>query len=282
MPEGHTLHRLARETEELVGRRLSASSPQGRFAEGAAAIDGQVLRAVEAFGKHLLLDFGEVHLHVHLGMRGAMFRGDPDGAPRPGVRLRLRAAAPPVAWDLVAPTRCELLSDEGRAHLLARLGPDPLRGDDPDLVFTRIGASDRSIGQLLLDQEVVAGVGNVFRAEALHHCRIHPARPGSSLGAGELECLWATLTGMMERATAEGRIITVDTPGGVDRTSITEQDGRHVYKQARCGRCGHDVRAWDLAGRTAYACEACQRPDGERPPQPAPGSEADDERPSTP
>lgn len=237
---------------------MSASSPQGRFAEGAAAIDGCVVQAVEAFGKHLLLDLGDVHLHVHLGMRGAMFRSNPDAAPKTGVRLRLRAEAPPTAWDLVAPTRCELLSDEGRAGLLARLGPDPLRGDDPGPVFGRIGGSDRSIGQLLLDQEVVAGVGNVFRAEALHHCRIHPGRPGSSLAARELECLWAALTRMMERATDEGRIITVDAPDDVDRSSIPEQDGRHVYKQERCRHCGHGVRAWDLGSRTAYACETCQ------------------------
>lgn len=260
MPEGHTLHRLAGECQELVGRRLAASSPQGRFAEGAAAIDGCVLRAAEAYGKHLLLDVGSGHLHVHLGMRGAMFRSDPDGAPRTGVRLRLRADAPPVAWDLVAPTRCELLTDAARATLLSRLGPDPLRGDDPAPVFERIATSARTIGQLLLDQEVVAGVGNVFRAEALHHCGIHPSRPGSSLAPPELRCLWSTLTRMMRRATAEGRIITVDAVPEDDRPSIAEADGRHVYKQERCRRCGGEVSSWALGGRTAYACEPCQPP----------------------
>ena len=270
MPEGHTLHRLAQECQELVGRRLTASSPQGRFTEGAAAVDGCVPEAVEAFGKHLLLDLGDFHLHVHLGMRGVMFRSDPDGAAKVGVRLRLRAEAPPVVWDLVAPTRCELLDGEGRASLLARLGPDPLNDDDPGPVFERIGGSGRSIGQLLLDQEVVAGVGNVFRAEALHQCRIHPARTGSSLAHGQLECLWDTLTRMMRRATAEGRIITVDAADGVDRESIPEHDGRHVYKQERCRRCGHDVRAWDLGGRTAYACETCQPPETDAPAPPRP------------
>ena len=268
MPEGHTLHRLARECQELVGRRLGASSPQGRFAEGAAAIDGCVLRAVEAFGKHLLLDVGDVHLHVHLGMRGAMFRSDPHGTPKTGVRLRLRAEDPPVAWDLVAPTRCELLTHDGRAGLLARLGPDPLRGDAPDVALVRIGRSDRCIGQLLLDQDVVAGVGNVFRAEALHQCRVHPSRPGSSLRPAELECVWAALTRMMERATAEGRIITVEAPDGVDRASIPEQEARHVYKQERCRSCGHEVRSWDMGGRTAYACESCQPLDGGGLPRP--------------
>jgi formamidopyrimidine-DNA glycosylase len=260
VPEGHTLHHLARQLQELVGRRVTATSPQGRFSDGAAQLDGRRLEAVEAFGKHLLGDFGDDHLHVHLGMRGAMFRSDPAGAPRPGVRLRLRADAPPVSWDLVAPTRCEVLSREGRADLLARLGPDPIRGDDPAPAFERLRASRRSVGELLLDQAVVAGVGNVLRAEALHHCGVHPARAGSSLGPDDLSCLWGELTRLMLRAADEGRIITVDTPAGTDRAAIAEEDGRHVYKQPRCRRCGGPVAAWDLGGRTAYACGTCQPP----------------------
>ncbi len=260
MPEGHTLHHLARELQELVGRRVRATSPQGRFTDGAATIDGRQVEAVDAFGKHLLCDVGGIHLHVHLGMRGAMFRSDPDGTARPGVRLRMRADGPPVAWDLVAPTRCELLTDEGRAGLLGRLGPDPLRGDDPGPMVERLGASGRAVGQLLLDQEVVAGVGNVLRAEVLHLCRVHPARPGSMLAPDEVRCLWETLTGVMRRATDEGRIITVEAPDGVERATIDEAHGRFVYKQAQCRTCGEAVRAWDLAGRTAYACERCQPP----------------------
>lgn len=259
MPEGHTLHRLARALVPLVGRRVRASSPQGRFAEGARVIDGRVVEDVDAYGKHLLADVGDVHLHVHLGLAGAMFESDPTGEPSRGVRLRLVAADhPTMAWDLVAPLRCELFGDAERKELLARLGPDPLRGDDATPAFERIGRSRRAIGDLLLDQEVVAGVGNVFRAEALHRCRVHPDRPGSSLRDDELECLWATLTTQMQRAVTEGRIITVDTPAGVDRSAIDQADGRYVYKQERCRTCGRTVRTWALGNRTAYACEHCQ------------------------
>lgn len=200
-------------------------------------------------------------MHVHLGLAGAMFRSDPGGRARPGVRLRLDFdGGPPEAWDLVAPSRCELLPAAERRALLARLGPDPLRGDDPAPAFARISGSGRAIGELLLDQRVIAGVGNVLRAEALHQCGIHPARPGSTTRPEELSCVWATLTRMMERASEEGRIITVESPDGLARDSITESDGRYVYKQARCRACGAITRSWQLGTRVAYACEVCQPP----------------------
>lgn len=258
MPEGHTLHRLARALRPLTGCRVRATSPQGRFADGARVIDGRNLAAVEAFGKHLVLDFGDVNLHVHLGLAGSMFRSDPAGKPRTGVRLRLVFDRPAVAWDLAAPSRCELLLAAEREALLARLGPDPLRGDDPTAAFTRISGSERTIGELLLDQRVVAGVGNVLRAEVLHECGIHPARGGSSMRQEELACLWETLTRVMERAAAEGRIVTVEAPVGVARDSIEQSEGRYVYKQERCRACGADIRSWRLGARVVYACEVCQ------------------------
>jgi endonuclease VIII len=259
VPEGHTLHRLARALQPLVGQRVRATSPQGRFADGAREIDAKRLTAVEAFGKHLLLDFGNVSVHVHLGLAGSMFRSDPASQPRPGVRLRLDFDDPPeVTWDLVAPFRCELLSGGEREVLLARLGPDPLRGDDPTPAFARISDSHRTIGELLLDQRVIAGVGNVLRAEVLHQCGIHPARPGSSVRPEEFDCLWKTLTRLMERATTEGRIVTVEAPPGIARSSIDQSDGRYAYKQDRCRACGAEILSWQLGSLMAYACEVCQ------------------------
>jgi endonuclease VIII len=243
MPEGHTLHRIARDLQPLVGGRVRASSPQGRFADGAARIDGSPLEAARAHGKHLLLDFPAGHVHVHLGMRGVVFESDPDGTPGKGVRLRLVPDAGGPAWDLAAPTTCELLDDAAADALVARLGPDPLRGDDPAPAFDAIRGSDRPIAVLLLDQEVISGVGNVFRAEALHACGLHPSTPGRALGDGDLACLWTTLVDHMLEAVEAGTI----RPGG-----------RAVYKQDTCAACGGPVRAWDLSGRTAYACERCQ------------------------
>jgi len=142
----------------------------------------------------------------------------------------------------VAPTRCELWSDGERDALLRRLGADPLRGDNPQPAFDRIGRSDRTIGDLLLDQSVIAGIGNVFRAEVLHCCGVHPGRPGRSLTPAELTCLWETATAQMRRAVTDGRI-------GPDR---------FVYKQEACRRCGGPVTSWALGPRTAYACATCQ------------------------
>lgn len=258
MPEGHALHRLARTLRPLTGCQVRATSPQGRFADGARAIDARRLESVEAFGKHLLLGFGEADVHIHLGLAGSMFEDDPAASPRPGVRLRMVFDEAAVAWNLVAPSRCELLSAADREALLSRLGPDPLRGDDPTRAFLRISGSGRAIGELLLDQNVIAGVGNVLRAEVLHRCGVHPARPGLSIRRAELSCLWETLVRVMDRATAEGRIITVDAAAGVARDSIDESEGRYIYKQERCRVCGAEVRSWPLGARQAYACELCQ------------------------
>lgn len=257
MPEGHTLHRLAGELQELVGERVRASSPQGRFTDGARVVDNRTVSAVDAYGKHLLVDLEACHLHVHLGLAGAMFRSDPDGDAKTGVRLRLRT--PRVAWDLVAPSRCELLDAGARTALLARLGPDPLRGDDPSPVVAAITSSERTVGELLLDQAVVAGIGNVFRNEVLHLHGIDPARPGSSIAEEDVRAMWDTLTTLMARGVVEGRILPLETPPDVDRSTVDEADTRYVYKQERCRTCGSPVRTWELGRRTAYACPVCQR-----------------------
>ena len=258
MPEGHVLHRLAGEQQELVGSSLRVSSPQGRFAEGAAALDGRELGAIEAVGKHLLHRFGDDLLHTHLGLRGAWYRSAPPSPdPRPGVRVRL--AAPAAAWDLIAPITCEVLDEDGVAALRARLGPDPLRDDaDPERFVSALGRDRRALGVVLLDQAVLAGVGNVFRTESLFACRLHPRRVASSVPVEEARALWDTLAGMMRRGVEEGRIITVDVPAGADRLDVPEEESRHVYKRERCAECGAEVVTAELAGRTVYWCTVRQ------------------------
>ncbi|WP_435770207.1 Fpg/Nei family DNA glycosylase [Nocardioides sp. SYSU DS0651] len=252
MPEGHTIHRLARDLAELRGTALRVSSPQGRFALQAATVDGAVLDRTDAYGKHLLLmTDGAGTIHVHLGMRGIFLRYD-DPAARPRKQVRLRLATDVVAWDLIAPSTCELLDDDGVRRVVAGLGPDPLRADaDVAAALAALSADRRPIGAALLDQGVLAGVGNVFRNEALHAVGIHPARSSRSLSPVELDTLWDMLVAMMSRAVEDGRIVTVDVP---DRLAVPEAGARRVYQQQRCRDCGAAVVVGTVGGRTSYHC----------------------------
>lgn len=242
MPEGHTIHRIARDLQPLTGLPVRATSPQGRFADGAAAVSGQVLARPDAHGKHLLLRFafGDV-VHVHLGMQGKVLAAA--GDPRRQVRLRLDGG-PGLVWDLIAPSTCELLHADHAAALVARLGPDPLRPDaDPGVAFANVTSHRGTLGAALLDQSVLSGVGNVLRAEALAAVGLHPSMPAASLDSARWDRLWATLVAMMEAAVETGEI---------------EGAGRRVYEQERCAACGGAVESFDLSGRTAYACPSCQ------------------------
>ena len=258
MPEGHTIHRLARELAELEGPPLRASSPQGRFSAGADRIDGARLEGTDAHGKHLLLSMSTGdHLHVHLGMQGKWFRY-PDPTSTPLKQVRLRLATDTVAWDLIAPSVCDLLDDEGLGRLASGLGPDPLRSDaDVQAAISALAADARPIGAALLDQAVVAGVGNVFRNEALHAVRVNPARPSRALPPELLHELWEVLRTMMAQGVEDGRIITVDAE---DRLAVPEAEARRVYKQEHCRDCGAPVTVATIGGRTAHFCPV-EQPD---------------------
>ena len=252
MAEGHTIHRLARELRSLIGPPLAASSPQGRFTD-ARLLDGLPLLDTDAHGKHLFLRYDVAFLHVHLGLAGTAYFVEASVPPKPQVRLRL--ADPNTAWDLMAPTKCELVDDAAVKAISHRLGPDPLRGDaDPEVVWRRLQRYSGPIGAALLDQSVIAGVGNVYRAEALFVLGISPHRPAASLTRENIERLWQELQSMMERGVEEGRIITVRTPPEADRKSLPAAEARYVYKQERCRRCGAPVEVSTIRGRTSYAC----------------------------
>ncbi len=126
--------------------------------------------------------------------------------------------------------RCELLSDSQLRALTDSLGPDPLRADaDPEQAWESLSQYRGPIGAALLDQSVIAGIGNVFRAEALAACHVHPGRLAADVVRRDFDCLWKTLSVMMARGVDEGRIITVEAPAGSD---VPEAEARYVYKQA--------------------------------------------------
>lgn len=259
MPEGHLLHRYAREhASALTGEPLSVSSPQGRFAD-ARKLDGRILERVEAFGKHLFHVWDDDSIvHVHLGQRG-VFLHFPPPFPPPFPQVRMRLSGSRLTADLIAPSRCERLDPEQASRIVDRLGPDPLRSDaDPERAFATILTRDAPIGALLLDQSILAGVGNVLRAEVLFLCGIDPTRPGRTLSRADLDAIWSTLVDVMRAAAVDGRILTT-VPPDADRATVPERETRFVYRQERCRRCDAPVRTFTLGGRTAYSCPRCQR-----------------------
>lgn len=325
MPEGHTIHRLAAALSELyAGRRLAVSSPQGRFAAGAARLDGLVLLGARAHGKHLFLPFAPaadlplddgavVWLRVHLGLYGAWtFDGDAEftaphaiGAPRrrvgdrgehalrhgggsalsglsggddaaaapaPGLweppeprgAVRLRLAGEHGVADLTGPAACELLDAEGLAAVRRRLGPDPLRADgDIEVFVAGVRRRRRPIGELLMDQSVISGVGNIFRAETLLRCGVSPFRAGDRLSADRVRRLWRDLVPLMEYGVATGFITTVEAADVPDPLPEGDEEAARWYVYHRTGRpclrCGSPVRERTAAGRRLFWCAACQR-----------------------
>lgn len=260
MPEGHTLHGAARDhARDLAGQTLRVTSPQGRFA-GAEEVDGRVLRAVEAHGKHLFYVFeGGRTIHVHLGLYGRFFRRrSPAPPPRATTRLRLEGAAWTV--DLVGPTACDLVTKEERDAIHARLGPDPLReGDGPAPVVARLAASAVPIAAALLDQSVLAGVGNVYRAEVLHLVKLHPDTPSCAVPPATIRRMWKLLVGLMRRGVEERRIVTTQGPTlAKPRRLVPRGERLHVYGRRACFTCQGDVRRATLRGRTSWWCATCQ------------------------
>ncbi len=330
MPEGHSIHRVALQLgADLVGRRVGASSPQGRFAAGAALLDGSVMTEAFAVGKHLLVGFAADGgglararedarwLRVHLGLYGAWdFHGRVSpiggqafgvgsiGAPRlrravrigeregelpgdgvggateavatvvgesssfppePVGQVRLRLAAEETVADLRGPSRCEVIDYSGVEALLAAAGPDPRvdHWDDPEGVFvTRLRSRRVAVGQLLMDQSVVSGIGNIYRAEMLFRARLSPFTPGAAVPAEVARELWRDWVGLLDLGIATGVILVrEDHDAAQQEAAIVDRSIRFaVYGRAGepCHRCGTPIALADMAGRKLYWCPACQ------------------------
>lgn len=309
MPEGHTLHRLARQVDRLfVGRPWKVSSPQGRFDAGAARLNGRTPDRAQAWGKHLFVHVGADIWQVHLGLYGAFsFRGDEEftqgetaatlGAPRAAaqqlepryddagwilpeppegaVRARIRSQH---GWaDLRGPATCAVLTVVEYEKVIRRLGPDPLRQPedrvDPQACEQFVQNLSRrrvSIGAALMDQAVVAGVGNIYRAESLFMERISPDTASHALDRGQAEALWVRLTEQLRDGVTEGVIRTLRPESTDARAGLTHdyyagkvrdvERRHHVYQHqgTPCLRCGEIIAMRMLQGRRLYWCPGCQ------------------------
>lgn len=304
MPEGHSIHRLAKQlTSVFAGHLIGASSPQGRFSAGARRIDGHTLTRATAHGKQLFLSFdNELVLRVHLGLYGAWnfggdesFRGassigaprkvgerqirDDDaagrdsaspvysGPPEPIGAVRVRLTTPHGWADLRGPTACEVVTEAEADAIRAKLGPDPLQpGGDTEEFVRRVSTKGSPIALLLMNQNVIAGVGNVYRAEALFRQRINPRRTGKSLHGGEVRALWKEVSALLGAGVRDGRIITTDAADrrgavrGDGQPDVPVEDAHYVYRRAGlgCRICGTPIALADLGARKLYWCPQCQ------------------------
>ena len=244
MPEGDSLHRAASRLQTLVGERVEVETPNPRAqaAIDAGRLDGRRLISVEAVGKNLVLRFeGGYLLRNHLRMSGRWHIG-----PR-GKTARGRP------WLILRGTEREAVLYGGRVlelhgRALRRLGPDIL-AERPDLdrmlANLRRDGGDREVGDALLDQRHVAGIGNLWRAEALWHARISPWRTLASLDDGELRGVLEEATRLMRRSVDTGR----------------EERAVYRHRGRPCPRCRSLIqsRGQGDSNRTAYWCPACQK-----------------------
>lgn len=329
MPEGHSVHRIARQFDRnIVGRQVAASSPQGRFAEGASVIDGREAVEVRAVAKQMFLRFDDdVWLRVHLGMYGAWdFSGDvvvdatiassngrmgqtnqrgtvlddspimdaagensltSIGAPRrarvrmseqttgleeqaewpPPVvgQVRLRLLTEATCADLRGPTACVLQTPDEVQATIAKLGPDPLVDDlaESEERFTAtVRKKPTPIGLLLMDQTVVSGIGNVYRAELLFRARQNPHTPGRDVPEEVVRGLWRDWATLLPIGVETGQMMTMDglDAAGYRRAMARRADRHWVYHREGlpCRVCGTAIVMEEAAGRKLYWCPKCQ------------------------
>jgi len=292
MPEGNEIHRWAeRHTAAFAGRPVQVDGPQGRFTD-ASVIHGRKLRRVMAVGKHLGYDFGNDRiLHVHLGLQGDFTEG---AGPLPEVRgaLRLRMwnaraikraaergtsrrhgwyseddgsdniAPEEIAWvELRGPMDCTIYTQEMWEKLLHRLGPDPLNGDGPEESVAKIRKSKKPIGALLMDQTVISGIGNIFRAELLFRARLSPFTAGSEVEAELIRSIWRDARVLMKAGMVDRRIVTTKPPDRPHRRGkALKEEAHYVYRrQGRpCFVCGTKILTKEMAGRNLFWCPTCQ------------------------
>jgi formamidopyrimidine-DNA glycosylase len=258
MVEGHSCHRLAfQHRKRLVGRKFVATSPNGRFSDGAASIDGKVLQRIEVHGKNLFYFFeGFLVVHIHFGMSGHFSVHTAAKAPEPKLttRLRLENSQGDIVAQLSAMT-VTLKDETWYGEKIKDLGPDPLREDaNKERLWERWVKTTKGVGLVLMDQSMVAGIGNIFRAEILFKAGLHPEQPTKTIPREGFDRVWQHSVSCLQAGFKHGSIRTVDP----EEKLGAAWKRRYIYNQASCGRCGSNVKSWLISARQAYCCPTCQ------------------------
>ncbi|MGP5688200.1 Fpg/Nei family DNA glycosylase [Glutamicibacter ardleyensis] len=313
MPEGHSLHRLARQFDDVFGgQTVQITSPQGRFVADAERISGNELEHAFAKGKQLFCCFSnDLYLRVHLGLYGAFEFGGDDkfigassigaprrigeregnmqepgeysGPPEPVGAVRARIVSEHGWADLRGPTACEVLDYEQVQAKLDKLGPDPLvgaaarfqaakgqvrAGEDLELLElgrkefrANLARTSTAIGVVLMNQDFISGVGNIYRAEALFRNRISPDLPANQLSGRSANKLWWDIVAIMEDGVRDGKIITTRVEDRDPLGVVWPDNAYYVYQRQGmgCRRCTGTVSLAEVAGRKLYWCPRCQK-----------------------
>ncbi len=266
MPEGHVVHRQARELNKLFGDQVvEVTSPQGRFTASASMVNETNFTKAQAFGKHLFINFAPDNvIHIHLGLYGkwSFLRHTPE----PIGLIRLQISTPNACAQLRGPNACTLISRDEVKTIKAKIGPDPIRKDDPSAACAKVLASATPIGVLLMDQTLFAGVGNIYRAEILFRSGIDPQTPGKVLTRKQFDVMWSDLVDLMKIGVRSGRIDTVrpeHMPKVMKRAPREDRHGGEVYVYRRAGLqcfiCSSEIAESDLRGRNLFWCPNCQK-----------------------
>ena len=267
MPEGHTVHRTANQFNEFfAGKPINVVSPQGRFSDSAQLISGRELKEARAIGKQMFLLFdNQLTLRIHLGIYGKwnyhQLKNADSAFPEPVGQVRARFSNDQTAADLRGPTVCEVITKDEVQAVERRLGPDPLNPNpgnrEAERFIERVAKSRSSIGLQLMNQDVIAGIGNVYRAELLFRAGISPHVSGNTLTREQLQAIWDDSVKLLKVGVATGVMITRDElfkkrPKKADRYFTYKREG------LPCRVCNTNISIELLATRKLYWCAGCQ------------------------
>jgi endonuclease-8 len=266
MPEGHSIHRVANTfRSDYLNSKIKIFSPQGRFETDAKLVSGRKLIDSTAIGKQLFLGFdNELTLRIHLGIYGKwnFYQVSLAKAPKLWGQVRARFGAPNFSADLRGPTVCEVIDQAGVDLVLKRLGPDPLNPDPSGAeaikFVSKVRSSRAPIGAALMNQAVISGIGNVYRAELLFRAGINPKTSGDKLSEQQLLSLWDDSVKLMRIGVKKGVMLTRD---DFLTGRVLLADRYFVYKREGlpCRVCNKKVVVEEFFARKLYYCPKCQK-----------------------